>query len=1213
MVWRDVRIRRPLRVTLLLPLLAFGAVAALTSIWTSHRLLVSALTEQALARAEVVVNSVDFAAETVPDLSYLQRQVAVIGAERDVTLIVVAAGEPATVVASTRRAWLGLRPAQIPDPHVRAELQAALQAGTASQHVHRDLRQADFVRPLQLAIPSAGRTDLETGAILMYLDLTAIDRDLTRLDRELFITGAGFLLFFGVAAYILITRTVIRPAEALARVMHRQAGGDTGARVGRLAENEIGALAHIFDDMLEAQAEAATELERYHAAMAESEAKLKAIVDNAPALISIKDLDGNLIMANARFDLLDLPPLEQLAGKNIFDLFPRETATQFWQTDLAALRAQAPIEVEESVQHRDGSLHTYLTIKFPLTRGHDEPFGICAISTDISERKAAEQGLRASEHRLRVVLDNLPNGVLENDLEGCITYCNPAFRRMLGFRDEELATLRLWELFPDPEEEAFLRRYLHMLASGAVEPEPYLGKCRTRRGESIDVQLNWSYKRDSAGHVVGIISLITDVTEKTRAEAAIRESQGRLASIVSSAMDAIVTTDERGNIILFNSAAETIFGYRADEVIGKSMDMLLPEAVRQRHPALMQEFVHAGTTVRVLGDDGGRILARRASGEEFAIEASISQSVVAGKRYLTAILRDISARVKAEEEQRLAARVFESSREAIIIMDAGRHIVAANRAFARMSGLQPRDVIGDLPHMLATGADAEHQLERIWSDVVRHGVWQGEVWNRHRSGEVYPAWLTLTEVRDAGGEVTHYIGQFFDISERKEAEARIQRLAFFDALTDLPNRVLLADRMRQSLAELARRDGELAILFIDLDRFKNINDSLGHVVGDALLQAVAERLRNCVRETDTIARLGGDEFIVMLPGNGMDGARQVAQKFIDALSEPFLISGFTLNITPSIGISLFPTDGRDADTLLRNADAAMYHAKDSGRATYRFFREELNANALERLRIESQLRQALENNELSLHFQPQVDVHSGRVVGAEALLRWNNAELGAVSPARFIPVAEDSGLIVPIGRWVIQEACRVAARWHADGFDDVVVGVNLSALQFKRDDIVKVVRGALGEAGLAADALELELTESMLLEDFEATLKALRALKQIGVRLSIDDFGTGYSSMSYLKTLDIDKLKIDQSFVRDLHSDSDDEAIVRAIIQMAHSLQLATIAEGVEQQIQLDALKAFGCDEIQGYLISRPRSAEDFAEFLRSGRVEGKTAVVSIS
>ncbi|HJW54303.1 MAG TPA: EAL domain-containing protein, partial [Burkholderiaceae bacterium] len=459
-------------------------------------------------------------------------------------------------------------------------------------------------------------------------------------------------------------------------------------------------------------------------------------------------------------------------------------------------------------------------------------------------------------------------------------------------------------------------------------------------------------------------------------------------------------------------------------------------------------------------------------------------------------------------------------------------------------------------------------------------------------------WATGAFLFDEQMRPAHMMGAHVDITERKQSEEKIQFLAFHDLLTELPNRMLVQDRFNQAIAYADRSHSKVALLFLDLDNFKTINDSLGHMMGDNLLKEVAHRLIECARETDTISRQGGDEFLILLPSlPNAEAATPVLEKLINRLSDPYIIAGNELTTSASIGVTFYPDDGNDFESLLKKSDIAMYRAKESGRNAYRFFDNQMNVDAVEKQFILSGLRKALARSEFELHYQPQIDITSGQIVGVEALLRWNHPELGMIAPGRFISIAEDSGLIVPIGEWVLREACRQAAFWQGSGGPPLNVAINLSAVQFKRGNIEHSVIDALEESGVNPALIELELTESILIGDTEKVLETVQRMKRLGIKLSIDDFGTGYSSLSYLKRFQVDKLKIDQSFVRNLDSDVENAAIVCAIIQMAHSLGLTTIAEGVEDNGALARLRDFGCDEAQGYYFARPMPRDEFFAF----------------
>lgn len=563
-------------------------------------------------------------------------------------------------------------------------------------------------------------------------------------------------------------------------------------------------------------------------------------------------------------------------------------------------------------------------------------------------------------------------------------------------------------------------------------------------------------------------------------------------------------------------------------------------------------------------------------------------------------------RVQAGEALRQAAAVFESTHDGVLITDLHSNIVAVNQAYCRITGYPESMLLGRNPRMLQSGRHDEAFYRQLWDSVQTLGYWQGEMWNRRRSGELYPQWVTISTVRDDRGEPSHYVGVCTDISRIKQSEQQLERLAHYDPLTGLPNRLLAQSRLAHALQRARDSQAQLAVLFIDLDRFKGVNDSLGHAMGDELLAAFAQRLLTQIGSTDTLARLGGDEFLLIR--EHIDHPNEVAslgQSLIDALETPFLMaSGQVLFMTASIGVSLFPDDGSTADELIQHADSAMYQSKLGGRSTLRFYTEALTQAANERLDLELQIRRALSNaQEFRLHYQPVLTVPAERGcrrIGVEALLRWTIPGRGAVDPARFIGLAEETGLILPLGEWVLDAACRQARVWLEQGAG-MSVAVNLSPRQFRQADLVETVRAVLKAHQLPPELLELEITESVLMDCPQTGIETLQALRRLGVQLAIDDFGTGYSSLAYLKRFPVHKLKIDQSFVRGLAQQSSDQAIVQATITMAHSLGLTTQAEGVESLSQFRLLRRMGCDFVQGHLFGAAQAAESIKPS-RSGR-----------
>ena len=552
-----------------------------------------------------------------------------------------------------------------------------------------------------------------------------------------------------------------------------------------------------------------------------------------------------------------------------------------------------------------------------------------------------------------------------------------------------------------------------------------------------------------------------------------------------------------------------------------------------------------------------------------------------------AVLRDISARKATESTLLMAAQVFENSRDAIAITDRAHRVLAVNQAFSDITGFAPLTIVGaELPN-LRTSEHEPSFYQQIWDYVAANDHWEGEVWSMRQSGEEYPVWVALTAIRDNADQVINYMAILSDITERKRVEEHHRYLAEHDFLTDLPNRVLFLDRLHQALASARRKQTKVAVMFVDLDRFKGINDSFGHHVGDAVLKEVAARLTGCVRGVDTVSRQSGDEFVVILADiGGADQAAHVAGSVMQAVAQPVQYGdGLKLSLSVSIGISLYPDDGDDLDTLLRHADVAMYHAKQTGRNAFSFFNAKMNAHVIERVQMENKLRLALSNNEFELAYQPAINIASGMTIGVEALLRWRHPERGLLLPGQFMAIAEETGLMVPIGNWVLRQACLQAAKWHQAGFP-VVMAVNMSSGQFIHDHVMENVDAALAESGLEAAFLDLEIKEDVIMSNNEKAIATVKALRARGVQLTIDDFGTGFSSLSHLRRFPLSKLKIDRSFVDDITRQPADAAIILAIIAVARSLKLRVLAEGVETAEQLLFLQQHGCDEYQGYYAS---------------------------
>ncbi|HUW51299.1 MAG TPA: EAL domain-containing protein [Sulfuricella sp.] len=672
------------------------------------------------------------------------------------------------------------------------------------------------------------------------------------------------------------------------------------------------------------------------------------------------------------------------------------------------------------------------------------------------------------------------------------------------------------------------------------------------------------------------------------------ERNSQQQQIIDHIHDSVITMDMQGYITCWNKGAESLFGYTGEEAIGKNILFLYAD--EEEDDSLLYQD---------LFDKGGRemvVRRRKKTGEIFW--ASLTLSLIRDKKDnpsgMIGYLSDITERLQAEEQLRLQAAIFEYSDEGIIIIDPAGIIASVNKAFTKITGYASDDVLGKTPGFLRSSHHHDEDFYlAVYTSLYDTGHWIGEGWGRRKNGESFPVWMSISSVHGKDNAIAYYFAIFTDIAERKNAEKQIYRLAYYDTLTSLPNRAMLYTHLKQALAEANRNQLHGAVLFIGLDRFKQVNDSLGHDAGDLLLKEVAQCLAGCVREEDVVARIGGDEFVVALFDiTEREHAAIVAEKIIARLSQPIMVNGHELLMSASVGISVYPDNGDDAETLLKCADVAMHRAKrDNSHNGIMFFSQDMNLRSLEKLKLESNLRRAMERDELTLNYQPQLDLATGKIVGAEVLLRWNH-DGTTISPAQFIPIAEQTGLIIPIGEWILETVCARNKQWQEAGLPIVKLAVNISAKQF-RQSLPQLVEQLLGHHRLAPSYLELEITESVIMRNAEGVISMMAEFQRLGITLSLDDFGTGYSSLSYLKRFPIDTLKIDQSFIRGLPDDTDDTAIAKAIISLARNLGLRVIAEGVETAEQLDFLRSAGCDEIQGYYYSRPLAEDDFVRFLQ--------------
>ena len=922
----------------------------------------------------------------------------------------------------------------------------------------------------------------------------------------------------------------------------------------------------------------------------------KAMMESTDDYIYFKD--RNHVFTGASQTLVALTsPSEHwtdLLGQTDYDVFPEEYADTYYQLEKQVFSGvQVAHEIQETLDN-DGNKGWVDNRKYPIKNEEGEIVGLYGIARVITEQVLAERLLRESEESLREsqLIAGLGSYVL--DIQSGSWKSSDMLDQILGIDEGYERSEKGWDALIHPEDRVKAKNYLR---------RRFAAKCPTYDREYRIIRHTDQAERyirglgrlvlDSQGRPLQMRGTIQDITDNRQ------ELFAEQRAILGNRLIGIITV--RGQKVIWaNSAFEAMLGYDTGELIGAPTRTFYAnvndyQAVQDIYASIENNEI-AHTLQEFVRKDGRHIWVDMSAAQ---LHQETSESLWA--------LVDVTERKLAENDLRIAATAFESQ-EGMLVTDANSVILRVNRAFTKITGYISEEVIGKTPRLLNSGRQDDAFYAAMWESINNTGVWEGEIWNRRKNGEIFPEYLTITAVKSADGIVTNYVATLTDITERKQAADEIEHLAFYDSLTRLPNRRQLLDRLKRALAASTRSGRDGALLFIDLDHFKTLNDTLGHAIGDLLLQQVAERLTACLRESDTIARLarlGGDEFVVMLEDlseSALEAAAQaevVGEKILSTLNQPYQLATHEYQSTASIGVALFSGHGQSHEELLKHADIAMYQAKKAGRNALRFFDPQMQDAIHARVDLERELRKALEQQQFHLYYQVQVDI-SERALGAEALIRWIHPERGLVSPFYFIPLAEETGLILPIGQWVLDTACAQLKAWQQDALTrDLTLSINVSAKQFRQADFVDQVQATVQRHVINPMHLKLELTESMLLDNIEDTIATMTALGEIGVQFSLDDFGTGYSSLQYLKRLPLNQLKIDQSFVRDIAVDSNDQAIVRTIIAMAHMLNLNVIAEGVETEEQQGLLLNNGCTHYQGYLCSKPVPIEQFEALLK--------------
>lgn len=962
---------------------------------------------------------------------------------------------------------------------------------------------------------------------------------------------------------------------------------------------------------------------------------LDSIFEHIPGMIVLKRVsDMRIARINSSGERMLGRSRDLLYGRCNDEIYAPDLAEMLTQADVQAVDQEGLVRLAVQRVEMPAATPRWIAYSMTTLRNREGVAQyILEFGEDVTEREDLQRRLEDQLRFLEQLIEAFPGPVFSKDVGGRYLAVNTQFEEFVGRPRTDLIGKTAFDIAPENLAQEYDQADRALMEAGGKQV--YESKVKIADGGIVETMFHKAVFHASDGSKAGIVGIALDISARKDAERRV-ESLNRVLRVLSEINHLIIYT--HAPLSLLEDARRILQGRGGFPVvwiharIGGEMRIIADAAMQGYAERILAEIqnpqrrcwperrlhcqtVHCcnaalGAELEQLGlqslihlplrygeTEWGDIGILGAAGQAFTAEERALLDELAGNlAFALDAMHQEELRVAAESKLALSARVFENNSEGIVITDAGRRIVMVNNAFTAVTGYASAEVIGRTPALFGSRRHPAVFFRRLWQTLRRDGEWRGEVVSRRKNGEDFPGWLTVSQVRNDLGVVTNYVAVFSDLSARRQIEARLDFLAHFDALTALPNREHFNRRLAQALDDAKTGERRVAVICFDLDRFKLVNETLGNVAGDQLLVEVSRRLLTTVESKLDVARLGGDQFAVLVPDlDSVDQATQAVARIQEMLRKPFLqFAAQEIHISASIGVSMFPEDGDEAEVLGQNADSAMYTAGEEGGNTYRFFRQEMNVRAAERVQVESRLHHALERGEFSVHFQPFVAADNGRIVGAEALLRWNSRDAGSgVSPAVFIPLLEEIGLIRQVGQWVLRQACAEVKRWHAYSSDRLFVAVNISALQLT-DELPQLVAAAIADSGISPAQLEIELTESAIMRDAEHGISLLHQLKSLGVKLSIDDFGTGYSSLAYLKRLPISTLKIDRSFVRDLPGDSEAASIARAILALGQSLHLDIIGEGVETRDQVEFLCHNGCDVLQGYYFSKSLSAEKF-------------------
>ncbi|BBL59037.1 EAL domain-containing protein [Methylomonas koyamae] len=1101
------------------------------------------------------------------------------------------------VLRATRFEWIGRNYAELSTEPGPAEFERLRAERRAAVRFSADRQRLTAYQAVAMATDPGRLRPNQIGLLVLNYDLSRSKAaSWNLLVRSMYpIWGIGILLLIAMASAISLWME--RPLRHLVDVVGRFAGGDYRVR-SRLAGNSE--LAILGDALNRMAAELATTI----AELAESKENLAVTLFSIGDGVIATDAQGRVSFMNDVAQTLTGWHLADAAGLPLERVFHIVNAYSRQPTEAPVAKVLATGCIMGLANHtvliaKGGAEYQIADSAAPIRRQDGEICGVVLVFRDVTEEYALRESLQQEQALLRSLVDAVPDLIFFKDRDSVYLGCNKAFARYAGKAEAELLGKTDFDCFDNETAAGFRQHDIQILQTGrSIGHEEWI---TYPDGERVLLDTVKTPFFGADGQASGVVGISRDVTERKRFEQRLADSEARYRALSELLPQMVWTATADGALDYTNDWVIEYFGCGAEQLAGAGWQKYVHPEDLPAVSACWRQAVESGSVYEA------ELRLRHHSGRYFyhlarAVPHRDSQGAIA-KWY--GCSTDISERKKAEERLELSARVFQEAHEAIMITGVDGNIVDVNPAFSTMTGYSRAEAVGQNPRMLGSGRHPPEFFAEMWQSVREQGYWRGEIWNRKKNGELHAGLLSISTLPGSNGDIRHYIGLFSDITEKKLSEEQIWRQANFDALTGLPNRRMFLDRLAREIRKAHRNGSVLALLFLDLDRFKEINDILGHIQGDSLLQIAAERLAGCVRDTDTVSRLGGDEFTIILPDleNG-ESAERVAQNILRKMAEPFPLNGELNYVTASIGITLYPNDSLDQEQLIKNADQAMYAAKERGRNGYSFFTASMQQTAQFRLAMVTDLRSALANCQLEVYYQPIVELPDGAISKAEALLRWRHPQRGMVSPAQFIPLAEESGLIHEIGDWVFRQAAQQAKLLRERYRADFQISVNKSPVQFRpRSDADFGWLNYLKSLELDGAAVVVEITEGLLLDAQTLTKARLLDFRDAGVQVAIDDFGTGYSSLSYIKKFDIDYIKIDRSFINNLSPESQDEALCEAIIVMAHKLGLKVVAEGVETAQQRDWLIAAGCDYAQGYLFNEPMAGPQLLELLAGSRL----------